>query len=46
MAARSELPVPAPMSIKGDTKGNWKFFRSQYSNYEIATGLDGKDDNI
>ena len=45
-AARSELPVPAPMSIKGDSKGNWKFFRSQYSNYEIATVLYRKDDNI
>ena len=46
MAARSELPVLAPMSSKGDTKRKWKFFHSQNSNYEIATGLDGKDDNI
>ncbi|XP_011437820.3 retrovirus-related Pol polyprotein from transposon 297 [Magallana gigas] len=43
---RSELPIPLPMNVKGDLKGNWKFFKSQWMNYEIATGLDKKHDAI
>ncbi|KAK3091628.1 hypothetical protein FSP39_021345 [Pinctada imbricata] len=46
MAARSELPVPAPMNMKGDLKGNWTFFKSQWENYEIATELSEKDEKI
>jgi hypothetical protein len=32
--------------MKGDLKGNWKFFKSQWTNYEIATGLVRKEDAI
>ena len=47
MAARSEIDVPAPMVVKPDSiKGNWKFFRAQWENYEIASGLNGKDPTI
>lgn len=31
------------MVMKGDTYSNWVFFRKQWDNYEIATGLDKKD---
>lgn len=41
--ASKELPVPAPMLVKGDIKGNWNFFKAQWSNYEIATELIKKD---
>ena len=33
-------PLPSPMSCNGDVAGNWDFFRQQWSDYEIATGLD------
>lgn len=41
--ASKDLPVPAPMVVKGDMRGNWKFFKSQWSNYQIATGLVKKE---
>ncbi|KAL5020231.1 hypothetical protein ScPMuIL_003123 [Solemya velum] len=31
---------------EGDLRSNWKFFQSQWENYEIATGLDKKDAKI
>lgn len=43
---RSELPIPSPINVKGDLKGNWKFFKSQWMNNEIATGLGKKQDAI
>lgn len=33
------MPVPAPMVVKGDMRGNWNYFKSQLSNYQIAKGL-------
>ncbi|XP_061185196.1 uncharacterized protein K02A2.6-like [Saccostrea echinata] len=44
--ASKDLPVPAPMVVKGDIRGNWKFFKSQWANYEIATGLVKKEQPI
>ena len=44
--ASSKLPVPFPMEVKGDLRDNWNFFESQWNNYEVATGLEGKDDKI
>jgi hypothetical protein len=41
--ASKDLPVPAPILVKGDVKGNWKFFKAQWSNYEIAKELSKKD---
>lgn len=40
------IPVPEPMDMKGDVYNNWMFFHAQWDNYEIATGLEKKDDNI
>ena len=37
------IPVPEPMDMKGDTYNNLTFFRAQWENYEIATGLDKKE---
>lgn len=44
--AASNFPVPEKMEMKGDLRSNWKFFQSQWENYEIATGLDKKDAKI
>ena len=38
--------MPFPMEVKGNLRDNWTFFESQRDNYEIATGLDKKEDNI
>uniref|UniRef100_A0A8W8NTZ3 CCHC-type domain-containing protein n=1 Tax=Magallana gigas TaxID=29159 RepID=A0A8W8NTZ3_MAGGI len=43
---RSELPIPLPTNVKGNLKKNRKFFKSQWMNYEIATGLDKKQNAI
>lgn len=40
------IPVPIQMDMKGDTYSNWTFFRAQWENYEIATGLDKKDAKV
>ena len=44
--AASNFPTPAPMDMKGDLAHNWSFFQSQFENYEIAVGLDKKDEAI
>ena len=44
--AASNLPVPAPMEMQGDLVNNWAFFRSQWEDYEIATGLNKKQNKI
>ena len=44
MTTTNAIPVPAPLSMDGDQYANWEFFRSQWENYEIATGLDEKED--
>ena len=46
MAATSNFPVPAPMDLKGDLVQNWSFFKAQYENYEVATSLNKKQDDI
>ena len=33
------FPVPSPMVCRGDVVGNWEFFRQQWEDYEVATGL-------
>ena len=42
----SNFPVPSPMVCTGDKVANWEFFRQQYEDYEIATGLDKKEQKI
>ena len=34
------------MVCKGDLVNNWEFFRQQWEDYEVATGLDGKSAKI
>ena len=46
MATSRDIPVPAPMPIKGDLRGNWKFFKAQWQNYEVATGLNEKEEAV
>jgi len=31
--------IPAPMVGKGNLVANWEFFRQQWEDYEVATGL-------
>ena len=38
----SNFPVPSPMDCKGDRAENWKFFRSQWEDFETATELNKK----
>lgn len=40
------IPAPEQMDMKGDVYNNWTFFRAQWENYEIATGLDKKEKKI
>ena len=35
----TNFPVPSPMDCKGGQAENWKFFRLQWENFEIATEL-------
>ena len=46
MAARDGIPVPAAVEVKSDMAGNWRFFKDQWVNYNIATGLCEKDEKI
>ena len=36
----SNFPVPAPIKVSGDRINNREFFRQQWEDYELATGLD------
>ena len=40
------FPLPNLMNCPGDVAGNWDSFRQQWSDYEIATGLDKRDESI
>ena len=42
----AHFPIPSPMEIKGDLPSNWNFFKDQWCDYEIATGLNKKDAKI
>ncbi len=42
----ANFPVPAPMELKVDLPSNWQFFQDQWQDYEIATGLEKKDNSI
>jgi len=44
--ANSNLPVPLAMNMKGYVASNWKFFKDQWQNYEIASGLAQKPVNV
>jgi len=34
------------MKCQGDVAGNWDFFKQQWSDYEIATGLDKRNESV
>ena len=40
------IPVPAPMEVKGDLLSNWIFFKDQWEDYKVATGLREKSKNV
>ena len=42
----ANVPIPTPMKCKGDKVSNWEFFRQQWEDYEIATGLDQQDAKV
>ena len=42
----SNFPIPAPMVCKGNLVANWEFFRQQWEDYEVATGLDKQSSKI
>ena len=43
----NNLPVPEPMNVtSGNVAENWSYFREQWNDYEIATGLREKDKKI
>ena len=43
----NNLPVPEPMNVtSGNVAESWSYFREQWNDYEIATGLREKDEKI
>ena len=46
LAFTSHFPVLSPMNMKGDIVNNWEFFKQQWDDYEVATGLEGHDQKI
>ena len=31
--------IPVPMEVKGDLLSNWAFFKDEWKDYEVVTGL-------
>ena len=42
----SNFPIPAPMKVSGDRINSWNFFRQQWEDFELATGLDKRSQAI
>ena len=42
----SHFPIPSPMNVKGDLVNNWEFFKQQWQDYEVGTGLDKQEHKI
>ena len=42
----SNFLLPSSMKCQGDVAGNWEFFKQQWSDYEIATGLDKREESV
>ena len=42
----NNFPLPSPMDVTGDILNNWKFFKLQWNDYEIATELNTKSEAI
>ena len=41
--AQSLIPAPSKMDMRGDLVSNWQYFKSSWTNYEVATELNKKD---
>ena len=42
----TNIPFPAKLDIRGNLATNWRHFKRVWENYEIATGLKDKDDEL
>ena len=42
----SHFPIPSLMTVKGDLVNDWEFFKQQWTDYEVATGLDKQEQKI
>ena len=40
------FPLPAPLEYKGYVYSNWKFFRLEWEDYEVATQLNTKSEEM
>ena len=38
----SHLPVPESMNLSGNVQENWSYFKEQWQNYLVASGLNEK----
>ncbi len=45
-AVSGSISPPVSMVCRGNLAGNWEFFRMQWEDFEIATGLSAKTDKI
>ena len=46
MMMYSQLPMPPPMSLKGNLVENWTFFKERWESYKIATELGKKPKQV
>ena len=46
MMMYSQLPMPPPMSLKGNLADNWTFFKESWESYKIATELGKKPKQV
>ena len=42
----SNFPIPSAMVCRGEVTSNWEFLKQQWQDYEVATGLDKKRQQI
>lgn len=40
------IPPPSPVQLSGNTLENWTFFKLQFANYGVFTGLNKKPNNV
>lgn len=44
--SRTNVPLPRPLSVKGDMKKNWGIFTQMWDSYEVITGLEHESNKI
>uniref|UniRef100_A0A146L0H7 RNA-directed DNA polymerase n=2 Tax=Lygus hesperus TaxID=30085 RepID=A0A146L0H7_LYGHE len=42
----SNVPIPAKMTTEGNASEHWKYFKEEWENYAIASGLDKKEPSV